>query len=95
MKKVLIISLLVIATIIAVSVWVKNSETYKENPNTSQSYEERENNSDMESYFAKLEAKEKALKPHRFKAECWSCYPDSNWGPHPYQRLYGMKSGAL
>ena len=61
MKKVLIISLLVIAAIIAVSVWVKNSETYKESPNTSQGYEERESNSDMESYFAKLEAKEKEI----------------------------------
>lgn len=61
MKKVLIISLLVIAAIIAVSVWVKNSETYKESPNTSQGYEEKESNSDMESYFAKLEAKEKEI----------------------------------
>ena len=38
--------------------------------------------------------------PHRFIAFCnkkspktevfgdfWSCYPDSNWGPHPYQSI--------
>ena len=30
-------------------------------------------------------AKKKAPKSIDFRAECWSCYPDSNWGPHPYQ----------
>ena len=33
----------------------------------------------------KKNKKIKTLKPLRLKGFRWSCYPDSNWGPHPYQ----------
>ena len=38
----------------------------------------------------KKNKKIKTLKPLRLKGFSWSCYPDSNWGPHPYQFFNGF-----
>ena len=29
--------------------------------------------------------KQETLKSYNFKVSLWSCYPDLNWRPHPYQ----------
>ena len=31
----------------------------------------------------------------QFREHFWSCYPDSNWGPHPYQQLLRMNSSGF
>jgi len=34
----------------------------------------------------KLRKQEKSHQNRRIPAGFWSCYPDLNWGPHPYQQ---------
>jgi len=34
----------------------------------------------------KLRKQEKSRQNQRIQAGFWSCYPDLNWGPHPYQQ---------
>jgi hypothetical protein len=34
----------------------------------------------------KLSDIKKSRQNQRIPAGFWSCYPDLNWGPHPYQR---------
>ena len=38
--------------------------------------------------------KEKRLIPNGIR-RFWSCYPDSNWGPHPYQKAKGCEVQLL